>query len=342
MPNNSSKIIVETVTSEALRNNPLGDPYQRRLPVYLPPGYDDGRSRYPVVYLLAGFTGRGAFMLNDSAFEENIQERMDRLIAAGQVRPMILVLPDCFTRYGGSQYLNSTATGRYEDHLIEELVPFIDGRYRTLAEAGYRAVAGKSSGGYGALVQAMRHPDIFGGVACHSGDMYFDYCYKPDFVKFLNAAARHSIQSTGDLAQFLAAFRPRMQPKPANFFDLIHISAMAACYSPNPASPCAFDLPFEFHTGQLRPDVWRRWLEQDPITMLPSDQYAQALGGMKLLYLDCGNRDEYALHYGARIFAKRLTQLGIPHRHEEFDGGHRSTQFRYDVSLEAISEAFRA
>ncbi len=335
-----SKVIIETVTSEVLRDNPLGDPHQRRVPVYLPPAYDDSRTRYPVVYLLTGFTGRGTFMLNDSAFDENIQERLDRLIAAGEVQPMIVVMPDCFTRYGGSQYLNSSATGRYEDHLINEIVPFIDQRYRTMAEAGYRAIAGKSSGGYGALVQAMRHPDLFGAVACHSGDVYFDYCYKPDFVKFLDAAARHNIDSAETLRDFLAGFSPKMQPKPANFFDLIHIAAMSACYSPNPDSPCGFDLPFELYTGELRPDVWQRWLEQDPVTMLQEDRYAAALRRMKLVYLDCGNRDEYALHYGARLFTRHLTQLGIAHTHEEFDGGHRSTQFRYDVSLQAISQGF--
>lgn len=336
----NSQIIIQTITSRVLQNNPLGDPHIRRVPVYLPPGYTNGHSRYPVVYLLAGFTGRGAFLLNDSAFDETIQERMDRLIAAGEVRPMILVMPDGFTRYGGSQYLNSSATGQYETHLVEEIVPLIDRRYRTRPEAGYRAIAGKSSGGYGAIVQAMRHPDIFGAVACHSGDMYFDYCYKPDFVKFLNAAGRLSIESETALADFLAGFTPKMHPKPANFFDIIHISAMSACYSPNPASPCGFDLPFELYTGLLRDRVWQQWLEQDPVNMLDRPAYADALRGMKLVYLDCGNRDEYALHYGARIFCRRLDKLGIPHTYQEFDGGHRHTQFRYDESLKAISRAF--
>lgn len=335
-----SKIIFETITSQLLHDNPLGDPNTRRVPVYLPPGYDDGEARYPVVYLLAGFTGRGTFMLNDSAFDENIQERIDRLIADGQVQPMILVMPDCFTRYGGSQYLNSSATGRYEDHLVEELVPFIDRRYRTRAEPGYRAIAGKSSGGYGALVQAMRHPDIFGALACHSGDMYFEYCYKPDFVKFLNAADRNEIDSDEGLLEFLADFSPKMHPKPPNFFDLLHIPAMSACYSPNPDAPCGFDLPLEFQTGLLRSNVWQRWLAQDPITMLAEEKHIEALRQMKLIYLDCGNRDEYALHFGARIFSQRLTELNVPHHHQEFDGGHRHTQFRYDVSLQAISEAF--
>ena len=337
----NGNIIIETITGSALQRNPLGDSAARRTPVYLPPGYDNGHTRYPTVYLLTGFTGRGAFMLNDSAFDEPIQERLDRLITTGQIQPVIVVMPDGFTRYGGSQYLNSSATGRYEDHLIKDVVPHVDRRYRTRAEPGYRAIGGKSSGGYGALVQAMRHPDIFGAIACHSGDMYFDYCYKPDFTKFLNAAARHSIDSYEALAEFLANFSPKMHPKPAGFFDIIHISAMAACYSPNPHSPCGFDLPFEFHTGRLHPQIWQQWLAHDPVTMLEDKQYLNALRQMKLIYLDCGNQDEYALHYGARIFSRRLTELGIPHHHEEFDGGHRNTQHRYDVSLRAISEAFQ-
>lgn len=335
-----SQVVVETIISQVLRNNPLGDSPIRRAPVYLPPGYEETETRYPVVYLLTGFTGRGTFLLNDSAFDETIQERLDRLIRTGEIQPMIVVMPDCFTRYGGSQYLNSSATGRYEDHLIDELIPFIDQTYRTRAEAGYRAIAGKSSGGYGALVQVMRHPDLFGAVACHSGDMYFDYCYKPDFVKFLNAAGRLALQSPEALKNFLDEFSPKMQPKPANFFDVLHIAAMSACYSPNPTSPTGFDLPFNPSTGELRAEVWQRWLDHDPITLVQHDQYQAALRQVKLIYLDCGNRDEYALHYGARIFCQRLTHLNIPYFYEEFDGGHRNTQFRYDVSLKAISEVF--
>ncbi len=334
-----SKIIIETITSAVLQDNPLGDSPVRRVPVYLPPDYEDSQVSYPVVYLLAGFTNRGIFMLNDSGFDEPIDQRMDRLIATGVVQPMILVLPDCFTRYGGSQYLNSNAIGRYEDHLIEELVPFIDGRYRTRAESGYRAIAGKSSGGYGALVQAMHHPKLFGAVACHSGDMYFEYCYKADFVKFLNAAGRLNLTTPESLGQFLIRFYPKMQPKPDHFFALLNIVAMSACYSPNQALPCGFDLPFDPITGEVRFDVWQRWLEHDPITMLKNEQHVEALRQLKLLYLDCGNRDEYGLHYGARIFSHRLQQLGVPYIYEEFNGTHLGTQHRYDVSLKAISEA---
>jgi enterochelin esterase family protein len=335
-----SQVVTHLIDSQVLRGNPLGDPATRRLAVYLPQGYDDEAARYPTVYLLPGFTGRGYFMLNDSAFDEPIQERLDRLLAAGVIRPLIAVLVDGFTRYGGSQYLNSGAVGRYEDHLVDEIVPVVDRTFRTKAEPGYRAIAGKSSGGYGALRLAMRRPGLFGAVACHSGDLYFDYCYPPDFVKFINAAARNKIESDASLADFLTNFQPKMQPKPPAFFDLLHMAAMAACYSPNPASPCGFDLPFEWYTGRLRPTVWQRWLANDPVTMLDTPAYAAALRGLKLLYLDCGNHDEYALHLGARIFSQRLTELNIPHHYEEFEGGHQQTQFRYDVSLQVISRVF--
>lgn len=330
----TSRIVIETIHSHVLENNPLGDSPVRRVPVYLPPGYDDGEQRYPVVYLLPGFTGRGAFMLNDSAFDETIQERMDRLITAEGVAPMMLVLVDCFTRYGGSQYLNSSATGQYADHLITELVPYIDRRYRT----SRRAIAGKSSGGYGALVHAMQQPDVFDAVACHSGDMFFEYAYKPDFIKFLNAADRAGIDSAETLHEFLAQFSPKMPSKPGYFFDLLHMSAMAACYSPNPDAVCGFDLPFHFKTGLPRPDVWARWLAHDPVTLLDHPDYATALRNMRLVYLDCGTRDEYALHYGARIFCQKLTALNIHFTHQEFEGGHRHTQHRYDISLTAIAD----
>jgi enterochelin esterase family protein len=281
-----SKINLETFTSTVLCHNPLGDPYIRNVPVYLPPGYDETDTRYPVVYLLTGFAGRGTVMMNDSVFDENIQERMDRLISSGEVQPMILVMPDGMTRYGGSQYINSTGTGRYQDHLIQELVPYIDHTYRTRPDA--RAIAGKSSGGYGALVHAMHHPEIFGGVACHSGDMYFDFVYRPDFIKSLNAFDRHNINSMEDLRNFLDNFDLKMHPKPGSFFDIIHGAGMAACYSPNPDSPCGFDLPWDFHTGQFNPNVWRRWLEHDPLTMLENDTHIEALRQMKLVFLDCG------------------------------------------------------
>ena len=326
----SGNVILETITSDALRGNPLGDPFVRRVPVYLPPGYESGSARYPTAYVLTGFTGRGMMLLNDSAWGETIAERMDRLIAAGQVRPMVLVMPDCLTRIGGSQYLNSSAVGNYEDHVVKELVPYIDNKYRTIAAGDHRAVVGKSSGGYGSVILALRHPDVFGLMASHSGDMYFEHCYKPDLIGALRA-----LPKLGGLDKFWDDI-PTIHPKDKNFQMLVNVVAMAACYSPNPNAPHGFDLPFDLETGELREDVWKRWLEWDPVYLV--DKHLAALKSLKLIYLDAGLRDEFNLQYGARIFCKRLEERGIPYVHEEFDDGHFDIQYRYDVSLKAISD----
>ena len=324
-------VIFENITSDVLRNNPLGDPFVRRVPIYLPPGYNESDARYPVVFVLAGFTGRGITFFNDALWEETLAQRMDRLIAQGTVRPMILVMPDCLTRLGGSQYVNSPAVGQYEDHVVQELVAFTDQKYRTIANRNARAVVGKSSGGYGALMLGMRHADVFGLLASHSGDTYFEYCYKSDFVGALRGFKRH-----GGVEKFLATMQT-VRPRDRDFNSTLNMLAMAACYSPNPSSPGGFDLPFDLDTGELRDEVWARWLEFDPVNLVP--KYADALRSLRLIYLDAGTRDEFALQYGARIFCSRLKKHNIPFTHEEFDDGHFNIQYRYDVSLKAISSS---
>jgi enterochelin esterase family protein len=322
-------LVWDSLASDVLVANPLGDPATRRVLVLLPPGYDSGR-RYPTLDGLAGFRGRGAMLLNDRGWGLTLQERLERLYAAGMPHA-IVVLPDCFTSMGGSQYLNSPAVGRYEDYLIQEIVPYVDSRYATIAGPAGRGVFGKSSGGYGALVMGMRHPDLFGAVACHSGDMAFDLSLAPDFPKTANALAR-----AGGVEAWWAAFLARFK-KPGPDFETLLTLAMAACYSPNPAAPLGLDLPFDLYTCELRADVWARWLAWDPIAMV--EHYADALRSLRLLYLDCGSRDEHSLHFGARQLTRRLAALGIPHEYEEFDDGHRDTDYRYDVSLPKLARA---
>lgn len=331
-PNPPGRVVIDRIDSRVLRGNRPGDPTLREIPVYLPPGYDasPGR-RYPVVYLLTGFTGTGRMMLNRTPFGEAIDQRMDRLIGERKARPAILVMPDASTRYGGSQYINSSATGRYEDHLTRELIPWIDGRYRTIPDRGHRGVAGKSSGGYGAIVMGMRHPDLFGAVACHSGDMYFEYGYRPDVPKAAETIRRH-----GGTAGFLRAFDAAVR-KSSEMFNALNIVAMAACYSPNPRAPLGFDLPFDVATGRFDERVWARWLAHDPVVMV--ERHAAALRSLKLLFIDCGTRDEWNLQIGARLFVEALRRRGIRHRHEEFDDGHRDIGYRYDVSLPRLTRA---
>jgi enterochelin esterase family protein len=327
-------VVIELFDSVLLKGNPLGDPPRRRIPVWLPPSYAS-RGRYPVIYMITGFTGFGEMQLNRGAWSESLPERLDRLTASGAMRECIVVMPDCFTRYGGSQYLDSSATGRYESHLLKELVPHVDRSFRTLARPSARAIAGKSSGGYGAIVLGMRHPDIFGLVACHSGDMLFEYCYLPDFPKALNAFHQHG----GTAASWLRWWeKERQRLAHANHAPLNTV-AMASCYSPNPRARLGFDLPFDERTGELRPDVWKRWLAWDPVRMLPS--HAANLRRLRRLFLDCGTRDEFALNWGMRVFAARAKRLGVKCVVEEFPDGHMNIPYRYDRSLPLLAAAMK-
>ena len=327
----ASQTIIEEFHSAALEGNPLGDPATRHVPVYLPPDFDEGEL-YPSLYLLSAFGSRGLKFLNDDLWEENIQQRLDRLIQAGQVRPLVAVLPDCSTRYGGSQYLNSVATGNYEDHLLE-LVKFIDGKYPTQPAAAARAVAGHSSGGFGALWLGMRHSDTFGLVASHSGDGGFELVYQPAFGELLRYAERVGEEGLrdllGDPGSALRAGAPQLA---------LDTLAMASVYSPNPEAALGFDLPFDLHNGQLRPEVWARWLAHDPLKQIHN--YAAALRSLQLLYIDCGRFDEYNLLYVARQLGEKLRAAGISFQYEEYEGGHRNMKHRFDVAFAAISAAF--
>src|SRR5512146_832844 len=329
MPSTAVTVEYPVFESRVLAGNPCGDPTARTLPVVLPPGYSRSRTRrYPVIVGLTGFTGRGSMLLNDDAWQPNLAQRLETLYAAGMPHA-IFVLPDCFTRYGGSQYLNSAATGRYEDYLIDEIVPWVDAHYRTIAAPEGRAVFGKSSGGYGSMVMGLRHPDVFSAIACHSGDMAFELCYAPDFPDTCSA-----ITNAGGVESWWEQFAAQVKKKSSDF-KALNILAMAACYSADAGGPLGIALPMDLHTCERKPEVWARWLEWDPLRML--DRYAENLRRLKLLYMDCGSRDEYNLQFGARQMSRQLTALGIYHEYEEFDDDHRSVQYRYDVSLPKLA-----
>ena len=324
----AGKIELITHHSQVLDGNPLGDPTERQFPVYLPPDYSPTGQPYPVIYALAGFTGTGPNMTNYAVWDETVPEQLDDLITSGESPPAIMVMPDCFTKLGGSQYINSPATGRYDDYLVGELVPFINGTFNVHRAAAQRAVMGKSSGGYGALVLAMRHPDVFGLCASISGDMYFQYGYQRDFP-----AAVDTINQYGGVEGFLAEFEKARQK--GKLIPTLNIIAMAAAYA---AGPGAIELPFDLATGEIREDVWSRWLEHDPINMV--EQHQAALRQLAMLHIEAGSKDEFALHLGGRMFVKRLKQLGIDHTYEEFPDGHFGINYRYRPVMQQILQHF--
>ena len=324
------KVLVLQHSSTVLRGNALGDPADRDVYCYLPPGYETSTDTYPVIYWLSGFTGNGRMMFNFDPWVEAIDRRLDRLINTEAMPPAICVLPDCFTRLGGSQYADSTATGSYETYVVGELVPFVDAQLRTKASRDHRGVTGKSSGGYGAMRLAMRHPDVFGAMGSHAGDAYFAYCYLPDFVKFTMG-----IEKAGGVEQFVRDFYA-LPKKTHEAMEVLNILAMAACYSPNPSAPLGIDLPVKLPSGEIRADIWKRWEANDPVHM--AREHAAALRSLKKIYLDAGMRDEFNLHIGARIFAARLEELGVDHIYEEFDDTHMGIVYRYDRSFTELAK----
>lgn len=334
----TGKILIESFNSNVLKNNPLKDPSIRKFPVYLPPSYD-GVKKFPVIYLLSGFTGKGIQNLNISFLSENIEERLNRLISEKKMKEMIVVMPDCITKYGGSQFINSKGTGNYEDYLIKELIPFIDKKYNTINSSNYRAVCGKSSGGFGALYLGMRNPETFKLVCSTSGDMYFDYCYLKDFPKFVKYISNYGSGHKA-VSNFVKKEINFNQPKPGYFHDIINIIGMASCYSPNPDAVKTkgynFDLPFDIFTGEVDETVYKKWKKFDPVNLV--SRYKNNLKKFKLLYLDAGSSDEFSLNIGARIFCTRLEKYKIKFIYDEFKGGHFNIQYRYDKTFNIISK----
>ena len=327
MPERAGRIVLDRFESQALRGNRQGDPAARTIPVYLPPGYDSTTDRYAVIYWLHGFGQTALWGVNGSAWVPSLPQCMDRIIGEG-APATILVMVDGFTRFGGAQYLNSPANGQYEDYVIKELVPYIDRSYRTKPERRHRGVDGKSSGGYGALALAMRHSRIFSAVGSHSGDIYFEACYRPLFWQFLNAVNR-----AGSVDKFLDHFLTL--PKKD---DRAYVAALSMCYSPNPdRPPYYFDLPVDVETGEILPEVWTRWVALDPVFM--AESHADALRSMRAIYLDCGNRDQYFGHFGARLFSRKLTGLGIDHEYLEYEDDHLYVNYRYVESLRRLAVA---
>ncbi|MEX0958823.1 MAG: alpha/beta hydrolase-fold protein [Burkholderiales bacterium] len=350
-------MVVLQHTSKILRGNPLRDPHARNVGVWLPPQYD-ARKRFPVLYDLAGFTGTGLSHANWKPFGENVPERAARLIHEQKMGPAIIVFPDCFTALGGNQYVNSSAIGRYADYLTREIVPFVDREFRTLASREHRGCFGKSSGGYGAILHGMLYPKTWGAIADHSGDAYFDFIYRCDWPNTLNELAKHRAPKRvpgaydaraesgrkglaeglddGRIRRFIANVWKKENLSHAESHALMNL-CMAATYDPDPRAPLGFRVPFNLESGELIERRWNKWLAHDPINLV--SKYRANLATLRGIYIDCGWRDQYHIHYGTRILSKRLATAGIRHVYEEFDDNHSGIDYRMDVSLPFLYRA---
>lgn len=361
----SGRLIYLEHQSRILRDNPLGDPAERSFPVYLPHAYNAPRTpnkRFAVLYDLVGYTGSGHSHVSWRNFDESVPEQLDRLIAEGKMPPCIVVFPDCFTSLGGNQYVNSSAIGRYADYLTRELIPFIDAELRTKADRNHRGCFGKSSGGYGAMVHGMQYSEFWGGIGNHSGDAYFEFVYGSEWPAVLTAlqpfAPQHRGKKTqsastksnasaktkerarqlargfddGRVAAFLDACWSNPKPSNTDVMTLMML-CMAATYDPDPKAPLGFRLPYDLSDGSLLPKRWAKWLRHDPVQMVQDPKLRKNLKSLKAIFIDCGQRDQYHIHFGTRQLSNTLQRYNIKHRYEEFDGTHSGIDYRMDVSL---------
>ncbi len=327
-------LIVEiTIESEALEGNLLGDPTTRTVAVYLPEEYEASEDRYPLFVDVVGFTGSGFSHIGWKPFAESVPQRVDRLIDEGKMGPVVLAFPDCFTSLGGNQYIDSAAMGNWETFLIDEMIPRLQAEFRLLDGREHRAIFGKSSGGYGAIVHGLRRADAWGAIACHSGDMGFDLVYATDFPKTLEVLAEHK-----GIEGFLAHIESEPKITDEDMHALM-ILAMAATYDPDPEAPKGIRLPVDLETCERDEERWEQWLRHDPLRLAQQPECLDNLRSLRGVYIDCGTKDQFHLIYGARSLTKALTAAGVHHRYEEFDDNHSSIDYRMDESLPFLYDA---
>jgi enterochelin esterase-like enzyme len=283
------------VHAKTLENNLTGDWPDREVSVYLPPSYTTSQNRrYPVVYVLHGFTDSDELWMGFKKHWINLPQVIDRALAAGDIHEMIVVMPNAYTRYQGSMYSNSPTNGNWEDFIVQELVPYVDDHYRTFANSTSRGIAGHSMGGYGAAMIAMKHPGVFSCAYLLS-----PWGLTPNFE--------------GDIPARAAAVHTPAEFDQADFDVRLHIAA-AAAWSPNPNKPPLYlDLPVQ---GE---EIRNKWVANSPMALI--DQYAATSPRLKAFVFDAGKQDKQ-IAAEARQFDVALTQKGIPHNFELYDGDH--------------------
>lgn len=322
-------IEVTQIDSPHLSGNLIGDPSRRDLVVYLPPGYAVSRRRYPVAYLLHGFGRRATSwiagpLVERGSFRPSIEDVVNEAIAAHGAAEMIVVMPDGWSRWGCSQWVDSPVNGNFERYVTEDVVHYVDRRYRTIPSRDSRGVFGISSGGLGAWHLGSRNPDVFGAMLLLSADSYFDFTHKPWLYRFYNAVYPNAPNGpiNGNLESWFSY-------------------GLASCYTPNVERPPFFvDLPIEFPSGAIVSDLWDKWLSYDPVvSWRPRSEQLRRLRGIRL---DVGYHDEFDLQYGHRLLSRGMTGAGIAHEAVEHDGTHGSRLFeRIQLSLEWFSRTLR-
>lgn len=319
--------------SKVLQGNPLGDPTKRELHVYTPAGWTP-EQKLPLLVDFVGYWGSGLRHTGWLSFFENVPERLDRLIGEGKMPPVVVAFPDCATKVGGNQYLNSAGTGRYADYLIQEIVPLVEEKFGC-GGPGRRGCFGKSSGGYGAAWHGLHYADFWAAISINSGDMGFDALQLPDLYEALNLIQKHG----GTIESFWRHLESKNKLTDKERIAAM-VLAMSAFYDPDPGAFRCMRLPCDPYTAELIPERWANWMRHDPVVI--ADERGAELRKLKAVYMDCGDHDQFRIHFGMRRLHRKLTAQGIPHVYEEFDDDHTDVDYRMDVFLPYLAKALTA
>lgn len=316
--------------SPQLRGNALGDSHERPVWVLLPPGYDDTNHAYPTIYVLPGYGGHLEMWLSHGAHRPSVPEAIDASFRDSRERAALVIFVDGWTSLGGSQYLDSFAIGRYQSYLCQDVVTWVDHHYRTIPDRDYRAVTGKSSGGYGAMMAALTRPEVFGAFATHAGDAMFDLCYRaflPHSLRWLRDEYDNSY------ASYFSGLSDRPFGTRSSDNDLLEMYVYAAAYSSNPDG--TVDMPYR-PDGSLEPAVWQRWLDLDPVLVADQPRGRAAIANLRAAWIDAGLRDQYYLDFAADVFHRKVRQsMPDPTRvhFELFDDDHDAIEYRYPMAI---------
>tara|TARA_B100001248_G_scaffold261706_1_gene253773 strand:- start:11380 stop:12330 length:951 start_codon:yes stop_codon:yes gene_type:complete len=294
-----------SVQSRALQGNALSDPVDRKMPILV------AKKPKVVVWVLAGFGGNGPNYLNLRGYEKNFAENLDDWRNAPAA---VYVFVDAWTKVGGSQFINSPAVGKYEDYIVKDLYKEVKKAFPDLPHA----VMGGSSGGYGALHLASKHPDKFSYCGAIAPDAFFEAMFLPEFLKTSNFFANKKVDAN-KLDEILEL---------RDWHSIMNVYAMSLIYSEG-------KIPFDFHYGKLIPSLWRKWQAKDPVQFLPKRK--ESLKKLKGLFLEVGYKDQFYLQFGARQIHSQLKKDRIRHHYHEFNGNHFDLSTRREPFLQWLN-----
>jgi len=287
------------VHGKSLEGNLLGESDSPEVSIYLPPSYlTDRTRRFPVVYLLHGYTGTDLGYFGPTG--RQLHAIAERVFASGGAREMILVMPNCMNAYGGCMYSNSVTAGDWEGYVADDLVAYMDKNYRTIPSRDARGLGGHSMGGYGTLRIGMKRPDVFSALYALSSCCLNEGTVRP---------GREGQPSAAETIKSIEGARGNRGAQGT--------LARAAAWAPNPANPPLFlDLPTK--NGAVVPEVAVKWAANSPVAML--DQYVPNLKKYKAIALDVGLQDN--LITSNQVLVDGLKRYGIAHTFETYEGDH--------------------